>query len=394
MLKVFLMGVEHKATIQLLENNNLVVGIQGEQKIRQYASISLGEEQDPSNTIVSSTFDNESYGVQPVYFSKNAAFYIQDEHRLSNYLNLTTGLRYDYDQFYGGKYNPRAAIVYSPQKGFRGKALYGTAYKAPTIFQRFDEWRGNENLKSELINTIELELGYLFNQVGIIKLNSFRNEMKNLIVVAPNPDVTEVPIGPNGQHSDYYQNVGNQTIYGFSLDGRFNLINSLDIFGNFQWLANDDFKPVDNVSQRKLNLGINYAFKDLVNFNIRTNIYSKIKAPSTNLYFYQKTNALINDIGYDYVTENNPDGYLEGFEVVNLTISSIELLKGKSFQIEPSITVRNVLNKSYAYIGRQTGSGIRPVDAIQPTIQNPAGFIPAYHPQIGRELYLSLNFIF
>ncbi len=96
-------------------------------------------------------------------------------------------------------------------------------------------------------------------------------------------------------------------------------------------------------------------------------------------------------MGYDYVTEASPDGFMDGHLVVDLALTGRDLL-GNNSVLEPQLIVRNLLGEDYAGIARQSGSGVRPVDELQPTVQNPPGFIPAYHPQPGRELFLVLRY--
>ena len=78
---------------------------------------------------------------------------------------------------------------------------------------------------------------------------------------------------------------------------------------------------------------------------------------------------------------------MDGHFVVDLTVTARNLL-GDETALEPQLIIRNLLGEEYVGIGRQSGSGVRPVDELQPTVQNPSGFIPAYHPQPGRELFL------
>lgn len=133
-------------------------------------------------------------------------------------------------------------------------------------------------------------------------------------------------------------------------------------------------------------MGINYLLSNHLNINLRGNWRGKIKAPSSNLYYQPKNAATLASIGYDYVTEPNPDGYLNSHLIFNLTLT------GRNLPVEPQLLIRNLFDTNYLYIGRQSGSGTRPIN--QPIVQNPSGFIPPYHPQPGRELFLILKYNF
>ena len=131
-----------------------------------------------------------------------------------------------------------------------------------------------------------------------------------------------------------------------------------------------------------------------MNINIRGNWVGKIKAPESNLYYFEKTDQTIQSVGYDYVIENNPDGFLDGHFLLNITLTGVKIINTKNIKVDPFIKINNLLNTKYAYIGRQSGSGVRPVSSIQSSVFNPNGFIPAYHPQRGITFLAGLRFKF
>jgi hypothetical protein len=118
-----------------------------------------------------------------------------------------------------------------------------------------------------------------------------------------------------------------------------------------------------------------------------------VKAPISNRYFQPKDAASIAAVGYAYVTEVDPDGYMDGHLLLNLTLTGRKIF-GEGPKLTPQLVVRNLLGSEYTGIGRQSGSGTRPLDELQPLVQNPSGFIPPYHPQPGRELFIVLQYDF
>lgn len=382
----FVFGVEQQLDFSTSKNNNIIIGLQFEQKIREFFNINYitGIDESSLSTI------NQTINLRPVFFSFNGAAFIQDEYSISKKLRLTGGLRLDFDEFYGRIINPRLALVRHSPKGFNYKLLFGQGYKPPTIFELYDEWRGNHELVPEIVRTAEIEAGYKarkFNVTG----NLFYNNLTNSIKIADNMDTTATPIGPDGQYATFYQNQGEMDIIGFSLRGHFALSEHFILSGNYQFLEDLNSGALDNVSKHKANIAINWFIKEKVNINLRGNWVSKIKAPATNLYFHEKNSSTISEVGYDYVTEDNPDGYLEGHVLLNLTVTGKNILVFKGFQIEPVLKINNLLNNQYAFIGRQSGSGTRPVDEIQSSVLNPNGFIPAYHPQAGIQIFGALR---
>ncbi len=152
---------------------------------------------------------------------------------------------------------------------------------------------------------------------------------------------------------------------------------------NYAYTRGDGGDEIDNISQHKLNAGVNIRAHRNVNTNLRVNWRGRIRAPTSNIYYQPKSEATIAALGYDYETETDPDGFMEGHLVVNATITGMELggLRG----LQPQLIVRNLLGEDYLQMGRQSGSGARPAGMLQPEIQNPSGFIPPYHSQAGRQ---------
>tara|TARA_B100001123_G_C15258143_1_gene1005513 strand:- start:136 stop:1263 length:1128 start_codon:yes stop_codon:yes gene_type:complete len=366
-------GFGQQLNIDAGERHKLVLGVQLEQEVLEYNGISLRPEQDSRSTIIPFTWPTEVLSVQPVFFSQNAAFYIRDDIPFGSDIALTGGIRFDVDDGYGHAINPRVSLVRSPSTGVGFKLVYGEAFKSPKVFEQFDEFRGNPDLEPEQAATIEGELNFRLEDRAFVRANFFYNHLKDLIVVAPNPDPVRYPIGPQSQLLDFFQNQATADIYGFTLGGDFQLGERMFGYANCSHTRGEDGE-LDNVAANKANLGINVLLGGHLNCNVRVNWRGKTKAPRSNVYFYPKTPESIASVGYDYVTESSPDGYVDATTLLHVTLTGQDLVKGSRF--EPQLVVRNLLGKDYATVGRQSGSGARPIDSIQPQIRNPVGFIP------------------
>ncbi len=390
----YLFRVEQQFDIEIGKRNTLTLGFMYENAIRQYFGISLGLEQNVHNTIVESTYDNEKPSVQPVFYNSDVAVFVQEELRLFKGYSITGGIRFDNSTSYGQVLNPRIAFVGKLNEKFAFKAMFGTAYKSPTIFQLYDEWRGNPNLSPQTIKTSGIELNYKTKDLLSASLNFYYSNLDNIIHVTDNPDTIKTPIGPNGEHATYYQNIGESGIYGVSLSANIKANDNIMLSANYMYTLNELGNEIPHIAKHKINAIVNMLVLKKLNINLRANYISKIKAPESNLYFYPKTAESQSKVGYDYVTEIDPDGYSDPIFLLNLTLSASNLINKKNLKITPQLIVRNILNTQYFTLGRQSGSGVRPIDELQPTIQNPNGFIPAYHPQAGREISLKLIFNF
>ena len=111
--------------------------------------------------------DTVLYGDHQV---NNFAFYLQDEIQFSSRLTATLGARFDYNHLVGGKtlsqLSPKISLVYHPQERLSLRALFGQAFRAPTIAERFFQvelgggtlFKPNPDLEAERMD-ISLETG-------------------------------------------------------------------------------------------------------------------------------------------------------------------------------------------------------------------------------------------
>lgn len=154
---------------------------------------------------------------------------------LNDVIRITAGLRYDHNTRYGDTVNPRIGVVAMPTNRLTIKALFGTAFLEPspyTAYQHYGSFRMNNegtgltsgfwhlpnpDLKPERLNTIETSISYKLSDKWNISMNSYINEMSNLIESAPstaeNWTFHDVGIG----YIETPQNIGTANIYGGTL---------------------------------------------------------------------------------------------------------------------------------------------------------------------------------
>jgi vitamin B12 transporter len=94
--------------------------------------------------------------------------------------SLQLHLRHDNDSEFGGKTTGSAAYGYAITPKLRATVSAGTAFRAPTLYQRFSEY-GNAALKPESARNVELGLQYTDGDThaGIVV---YQNRVSNLIV--------------------------------------------------------------------------------------------------------------------------------------------------------------------------------------------------------------------
>lgn len=125
-----------------------------------------------------------------IVFDNNFAFttfgfYVQNEYQPLEKLTITAGFRYD--RLYLGRnaLTPRLALNYYPSKNTTIKALYGVAFRAPTIYEvnvGFDGYvLPNPNLRPELIQNAEILCEHRFSQTVHGVISAYTNRLINVI---------------------------------------------------------------------------------------------------------------------------------------------------------------------------------------------------------------------
>ncbi|MGE0824975.1 MAG: TonB-dependent receptor plug domain-containing protein [Candidatus Binatia bacterium] len=125
-------------------------------------------------------------------FSKSArnwAIFFQDEVRLLDNLLLNAGVRYDYYNTFGGSINPRIALIYN-LKQTTFKVLYGEAFRAPSVYEKFYVGTGfkeNPHLKPEEITTYEVVVERDLNGSLRATASGYYYTINGLITQTPDP---------------------------------------------------------------------------------------------------------------------------------------------------------------------------------------------------------------
>jgi vitamin B12 transporter len=163
-----------------------------------------------------------------------------DRSRAQNALALGYGLRsgahtlqlnarHDDDSEFGGKSTGSAAYGYEFVKNWRATAAMGTAFRAPTLYQRFSMY-GDATLQPETSRNVELGLKWLEGSSSF-SATAYRNNVSNLINwvggAGPCP-------GGSGPFPGCYANVGRARYEGLTLAASHRL-GSVQLHGSIDW---------------------------------------------------------------------------------------------------------------------------------------------------------------
>ncbi len=119
---------------------------------------------------------------------RNDAGWLELQNQITKQLYLTSNVRYDANQNFGGHWTYRVAPVYIvPETDTKLKASYGTGFKAPSLYQLYASFPpffvANPNLKPE--ESTGYDVGFeqpIANGAFRFGSTYFRNDIKNLIV--------------------------------------------------------------------------------------------------------------------------------------------------------------------------------------------------------------------
>ncbi len=124
--------------------------------------------------------------------SKVWAVFVQDEFHLHDNLNLTVGIRHDDYSNFGGTTNPRLALIYNPLEKTAFKLLYGSAFRAPNVYEQYyndggQTAKSNPDLGPETIRTYELVVEQYLGENLRAVATGFYYEIEDLINLRLDP---------------------------------------------------------------------------------------------------------------------------------------------------------------------------------------------------------------
>jgi len=186
----------------------------------------------------------------------NGAIFIQDTWQANedDDLKLTAGLRYDYNQLFGGQFNPRVGLNYRLEDEVSFHASVSRAYRVPTFDDLYwpeDAYTGgNPDLVPETAWAYEAGIRYL-NEEGDMKaeLNMFLKNASQLINWAPDEAGVWRP-----------SNIGSARVNGLELILQSELNEHFSVQANYTYLNAKDLDTDTQLKPKhKIGVGLHYA---------------------------------------------------------------------------------------------------------------------------------------
>lgn len=142
---------------------------------------------------------------------------------------LQLNARYDDDSEFGGKGTGSAAYGYAFAKGWRATASVGTAFRAPTLYQRFSQY-GDASLQPENGRNVELGLKWA-EGAHSFSATAYRNKVSDLINWVGS---TGSCAGNSGPWGGCYANVGQARYEGVTVAGS-TRVGVVQLHGSMDW---------------------------------------------------------------------------------------------------------------------------------------------------------------
>lgn len=181
------------------------------------------------------------------------SFYGQIDYMLLDNLKAIGGVQANKIGDLDLDFGPRVGLIFHPSERFTIKALYSTAFRAPSINEfnlAHPTLHGNPDLKPEKVGTFDLSLGYSGEQ-GQIALNYFNSSM------------TQVIIQDRSTNPALYANGGEITLSGVELEGKYYIDQSWYLSGSMLYHSSEDAdgnKDITPIANFGLKAGISYQW--------------------------------------------------------------------------------------------------------------------------------------
>ena len=238
------------------------------------------------------------------------ALFAEVEWRVARNLNVTTGLRYNDDELFGGHWTPRAYANYRLTPQWTLKGGVSTGYKQPSLPSATEGFGrptggpgspaphsraliiGNENLDPE--TSTNYELGFVFNNADRslnVSTMLFRTEFDDKIaedrycVSGPYDEISEQPDQWNCsyQGNDYLflstrKNIDEAIMQGVEMTMDYRFTEGLTLSSSYTYTESEqqtgefEGEPLNKIPRHMFNAGIDWQATSLLNIWADTNI--------------------------------------------------------------------------------------------------------------------------
>lgn len=232
------------------------------------------------------------------------ALYVQDEFNMIPNLNITAGLRLNYNEQFGMRLTPKVSMMYKAGQRIRLRATWAQGFKTPTlkeVFYRYVRqmngtylYLGNEDLDPQSSNYYSAGIEYSWNGLNI-SVTPYYNKVDNmitLVTISNREAPAEYIIQYDPVKTRKYMNMENAETYGVDVNIRYNYkafsfgagYSYLDTQAQVYDTDKDQLVDVviDGMAHHKGNLFANWSHGFSPKYHLGVGLYGKF---STKRYY-------------------------------------------------------------------------------------------------------------
>ncbi|HAU93089.1 MAG TPA: ligand-gated channel protein [Alteromonas sp.] len=210
---------------------------------------------------------------------------------------ITTGLRYDDDQNYGGQLSPRLYGVWQISSTTILKGGISTGFRAPNLRQTNPSWGqisrggniyGNPDLEAESSVSYELGLYQDFGKDTTVSATVFYNEFEDRItrIQCPTDLCTD---GPNdfGSAPTTYVNIDEAITQGFEMSVQAKLTKAIEFNANYTYTDSEQKtgqyagSPLNQLPKHLVQTSLRWAINDMTSSWLRVHYRGEESQPTT-----------------------------------------------------------------------------------------------------------------
>lgn len=214
------------------------------------------------------------------------AVFAEDSWDLAEAFTLTTGLRRDEHEVFGGQFSPRLYGVYTLNEQWTLKGGTATGFKTPKTTQLYDgivgfggqgtsPMFGNPDLQPETSQSSEIAAYWQHDDGHNFNATLFKNDFDDKLSSQPCGPTTAISCSNAGEFaslgyasSSKTVNIDEVSIQGAELAGNWQFSDNLSLQGNYTYTDSeqksgaDKGRPLTNTARHMANLTLNYAISD------------------------------------------------------------------------------------------------------------------------------------
>ena len=199
------------------------------------------------NIILGGVVDNTDYSGTRLIDNNiiDSSIYAQLDYMINDQVKLIGGFQWNKPDGIDGHFSPRIGLIFKATENLGFKALYSSAFRKgypwETSFSH-PVFKGNLELKPELIDTAEAQLFYI-DENNQASATFYYSNMSDIIIRNYHVD----PTAPYGFYLKY-ANGGEHEFYGFELEDKFRVNENLFLLGSFYYQSNEDDQGVEDAT--------------------------------------------------------------------------------------------------------------------------------------------------